>query len=67
MVFSVATGPEPCESQTCLDRLIPHSMYCVMFCSLDRAWKCQLRFTRAKDLAEGSMNGLSSFGTDLLT
>jgi hypothetical protein len=29
MVFSVATGPEPCESQTCMDRLIPHSVYCV--------------------------------------
>jgi len=29
MVFSVATGSEPCESQTCMDRLIPHSVYCV--------------------------------------
>jgi hypothetical protein len=67
MVFSVATGSEPCESQTCMDRLIPHSVYCVMVCSSDRAWKCQLHFTGAKDLAEGSMIGLSSFGTDLLT
>jgi hypothetical protein len=29
MVFSVATGSEPCESQTCMDQLIPHSVYCV--------------------------------------
>jgi hypothetical protein len=29
MVFSVATGSEPCESQTCMDRLIPHSLSCV--------------------------------------
>jgi len=29
MVFSVATGPEPYESQTCMDRLISHSVYCV--------------------------------------
>jgi hypothetical protein len=29
MVFSVATRSEPCESQTCMDRLIPHSVYCV--------------------------------------
>jgi hypothetical protein len=27
MVFSVATGSEPCESQTCMDRLIPHSWF----------------------------------------
>jgi len=35
-----------------------------MVCSSDRAWKCQLRFTGVKDLAEGSMIGLSSFGTE---
>jgi hypothetical protein len=42
------------------------SVLCVMVCSSDRAWKCQLHFTEAKDLAEGSMIGLSSFGIDLL-
>jgi hypothetical protein len=68
MVFSVATGSEPCESQTCMDRFdSAFSVLCVMVCSSDRAWKCQLHFTGAKGLAEGSIIGLPSFGTDLLT
>jgi hypothetical protein len=29
MVFSIATGPEPCESQSCMDRLSLHFVYCV--------------------------------------